>query len=44
MSKVRKPTKRVGQSELDRAYIFDCVCMILSGLYGAFMAWLIMTM
>lgn len=40
----RKPTKRVGQVDLDRAWLQQCAYMVFAGIYGAFMAWLIMTL
>lgn len=44
MSKVRKPTKRIGQDGLDRAWLRECETLALGIVYGAFLSWLIMTM
>lgn len=44
MAKHRKPTKREGQIDLDRAWLQQCAYITLAAIYGAFIAWLLMTL
>lgn len=40
----RKPTKREGQIDLDRAWLQQFAYIMLAAIYGAFIAWLVMTL